>query len=81
LCRSHGLRLPRGFRRNGDDLIGEWPIEGLGLPDLQVLGATDEMLDSWPVRPEHVEALRRATGHVLDLDRYNYFVEADAALA
>jgi hypothetical protein len=72
----------RGFRCNGDDLIGEWPVEGLGLRDLQVMfGATDEMLDSWPVRPEHVEALRLATGRVRDLDRHNYFVEADAVSA
>jgi len=32
LCRSYGLRVLRGFQRDGDDLIGEWPIEGLGLP-------------------------------------------------
>jgi hypothetical protein len=82
LCRSYRLRDLRGFRRNADDLIGEWPIAALDLPDLPVMfGATDEMLDSSPARPEHVEALPRATGHVRDLDRYNYFVEADAALA
>jgi hypothetical protein len=43
-----------------------------------MFGATDEMFDSWPVRPEHVEALQHATGQVLDLDRFDYVVDADA---
>jgi hypothetical protein len=30
------------------------------------------------VRPEHAVALERATGRALDLERFDYFVDADA---
>jgi hypothetical protein len=56
-----------------------WAIRGLELGDLQRLfGVHDEMYDCHPVREEQVDALERATGATLDLDRYDYFVEADA---
>jgi hypothetical protein len=71
----------RAFRRDPyEDLVGEWPIRGLGLSQLQELfDETDEMYGaSYPVRQDHVLALERATGIVLDFDRFEYFVEADA---
>jgi hypothetical protein len=70
----------RALQRDpGDALVGEWPIRGLGLPELQELfGETNEMYDSYPVRQAQVAALERATGITLDLDRYDYFVDADA---
>ena len=73
------VRVLRAFDRKGDALVGEWPIEGLALPDLQRLfGQTDEMLDSYPVKPEHVAALEKATGQSLDLGRCDYFLDADS---
>ena len=73
------VRVLRAFRWDNDELAGEWPIRGLELPDLRELfDASDEMYASYPVRREHVPTLERATGHAIDLDRYAYFVDADA---
>ena len=73
------VRVLTAFDRDTDELVGKWPIKGLGLPDLQrIFDASDEMYDSYPVRPEHVRALERATGHAPDLERFDYFVDADA---
>jgi hypothetical protein len=59
--------------------VNEWPIRGLDLRDLQQLfGEVDQMYDCYPVRRAHVTTLERSTGAVVDLDRYDYFREADA---
>jgi hypothetical protein len=73
-------RLLRAYRRDPhDELVGEWPIRGLTRQGLnELFGAADEMYDCYPVREEQAPALERATGIALDLDRYDYFVEADA---
>ena len=70
----------RAFRRDPyEDLVGEWPIRGLGLSDFQELfDETSEVFESYPVSQEQVLTLEPATGIVLDLDRFEYFVEADA---
>ncbi len=72
----------RAFRRDPhEDLAGEWPIRGLGLAELQELfseAQVDAMYDSHPVSQEQVPALERASGIALDLDRYEYSVDADA---
>ena len=72
----------RAFHRDPrDDLAAEWPIEGLSLADLQELfsvASDDPMYDSFPVTEAQVEPLNRATGISIDLQRYDYFVDADA---
>jgi len=73
--------VQRILRAHGDDdaLAGEWPITGLGLQELQELfGQADDMFDSYPVHREQAAVLERATGITLDLDRYAYFIDADA---
>jgi hypothetical protein len=71
------VRVLRAYEN--DELVGEWPITGLGLPELQELfGESDEMYDSYRVETEQVAVLERATGATLDLGRYSYFVDADA---
>ena len=71
----------RAYKRDpDDDLVGEWPISGLALRDMQALfGEEGEMLDSYPVREEQVQALENAARVPLDLDSYDYFVDGDAA--
>src|SRR2546423_465294 len=67
----------RAFKRETqDDLVGEWPIEGLSLADIRELFAVsgdDHMYDSFPVTEKQVEPLRKATGVAIDLQRYDYF--------
>jgi hypothetical protein len=68
------------FRRDDEELAGQWPIRELELSDFQAMfGESGEMYDSYPVAPELAAALGSATGQRLDLDRFDYFVEAHAA--
>jgi hypothetical protein len=73
-------RVMTAYERDpGGALAAEWPLRGIGLPELRRLfGAAedDPMFACWPVRPEHVEELSRAVGREIDLDRFEYFVEA-----
>ncbi|MGY5007550.1 DUF7683 domain-containing protein [Streptomyces sp. 900105755] len=38
----------------------------------------DRLTDVYPLRPEHADGLHRLTGVALDLDRFEYFLEAEA---
>jgi hypothetical protein len=79
---SEARRMLRAFHRDPrDELVAEWPIEDLSLPELQQLFGVprrDPMFDSFRVTGAQVEPLSRATGVSIDLQRYDYFVEADA---
>jgi hypothetical protein len=66
-------------RDPGEDLVGEWMLKGIDAAELRRLfGARDDdpMYDCWPVAREHVERLTVAVDHELDLEHYDYFVEA-----
>jgi hypothetical protein len=73
-------RVMTAYERDpGDALVAEWPLSGIELPELRRLfGAAedDPMFACWPVRPEHVERLSRAVDREIDLNRFEYFVEA-----
>jgi hypothetical protein len=73
-------RVVTAYERDpGDALVDEWPITGLELSDLQkIFGRPpdDPMYECYPVRPEHLAALERHVDHAIDLERYEYFVEA-----
>ena len=69
----------RAFSREDDKLCGEWSITGLDHRGLRkLLALNSPLVDSHPVRSEHAHALAAATGHDLDLARWDYVVEADA---
>jgi hypothetical protein len=75
-------RWLRWFAKSGDELIGEVPLDSLSLDALRALfgaPAHDPMYDSFPVRTEHIAILQSKVNHPIDLERYDYFVEADAA--
>jgi hypothetical protein len=76
------VRTLTAFRRGPDDsLVHEWPLGGLELPELQEMFAVrsdDPMYECFPVGPDHVSRLERATGQTLDLVQFDYFVEARA---
>ncbi len=79
---SEVRRVLRAFHRDPrNDLVGEGPIEGLSLADLQELfgfPADEPMYDSCPVTAKQVGPLSKATGISINLQRYDYFVDADA---
>jgi hypothetical protein len=76
------VRLLVAFRRDpGEQLVGKWELRGISLPELRALfgaDATDPMYDSWPVGSEHVTRLTLAADHEIDLEAFDYFVEAGA---
>jgi hypothetical protein len=75
-------RLVRWYTKGpGDAFVGEADLRGITLPELQDLfGAldTDPMYDCWPVRAEHIPSLSPHLAIGVELDRYDYFVEADS---
>jgi hypothetical protein len=83
---DHGAFPPvtrwlRWFELEGDNLVGEVPILGASLSELQVIfGApTDSpMFDSYQVGSQNIERVRALVAEPIDLARFAYFVEADA---
>ena len=63
----------------GDALVGEADLLNITLSMLQTLfgvPAENPMYDCWPVRSEHLEGLTPHVSVEIDLDRYDYFVDA-----
>lgn len=75
-------RKIRWFRKDNEQLAGEADLHGITLRQLrQLFGcpADDPMYDCAPVTQAHVSKLQpHVVGHHIRLDRYEYFVEADA---
>jgi hypothetical protein len=73
-------RVLTAFERDPDDgLVGEWSLQGIELPELQRLfGVLDDdpMYDCFRVEQKHVGRLQQAVAHQIDLERFEYFVEA-----
>jgi len=72
-------RILSAFPRDADELVGEWPLEGIELGELQTMfnrPAEDPMYDEFEVEPQHLARLERAVGKKLDLTRFEYFVGA-----
>jgi len=64
----------------GDALVGEEPLRGIGLAELQALFSPSDddpaMYDVYEVEPAEVERLQQAVEHRIDLDAHDYFVAA-----
>jgi hypothetical protein len=74
-------RWLRWFDTRADRLVGQKRLEGITLEELQALFSVDAknpMYDCWKVEAAHVRRLEAAIGDRIDLDRFEYFVEADA---
>jgi hypothetical protein len=75
-------RVLRAFERDpGEALIGTWPLKGIKLVELQELfklPPDDPMYACYPVETRHVPRLQAAVSHKIDLEAFDYFVEADA---
>jgi hypothetical protein len=71
------------YERDGDALIGEVDLRSIPLTHLRRwfgLGASNPMVDSFPVGPKQAEQLQAALGRAIYLDRYSYFVEGSAVV-
>ena len=66
----------------GEALVGEAPLVGISLEELQALFSPSDddpvMLDVYEVEGPEVGRLQRAVDHAIDLDAFDYFVAAYA---
>jgi hypothetical protein len=69
------------FSKHDERFVGEWPLTGIDLAQLQTLfGAPsdDPMYDVYPVGLDQAPVLSRVVGKEIDLEQYDYFVECHA---
>lgn len=74
-------RWIRGYQKDGDELVEELHLEGVGLPQLRNLFAAeadDLLMDCYPVSAPQAKALRQYLPKALNLHRLDYFLECDA---
>lgn len=74
-------RILRWFNREDDELVGSAPLHGINLTDLRRLFDVkddDPMVDCYRVNAAHASQLQAYVDVPLLIDRYDYFVEADA---
>jgi len=77
------IRTLTWFDRRTEEMVGEVRLNGATLRALQKLfdiPESDPMYECYPVRAEHLDALQRWADLRINLDKYNYFVEATAHL-
>lgn len=70
----------RGFDRDSERLADDRPLGGVDEAFLQRVFAQpsdNPMYDAFKVEPEHVRMLEPHIDGVLNLDKYEYFVEFD----
>ena len=61
--------------------VGYENMENIDLPELQKLFSVppdNPMYDCWEVKEKHLETLQKHVKHIIDLSKYDYFVEASA---
>jgi hypothetical protein len=79
---SEVVRILRWFEKDsGNGLVGEAIMAHARLQELQVLfdvPPPNPMYDCWLVGPAQSDAVSRMAGVTIDLERFDYFVEADA---
>ena len=75
------IRIVRWFDRNTDKIVGSAPLRGISLESLQRMFGIDRkdpMYDCSPITESQATQLQAFLDVPLQLDRYDYFVEADA---
>jgi len=61
--------------------VGDEDLVGIELGELQRLFSVplkNPMYDCWEVKENHLEILQKHVSHIIDLKKYDYFVEASA---
>jgi len=74
-------RWIRGYEKQGDTLVEEFPLQDVKLSELQSLFGTDEddpMVDCYAVSPRQAAELVRYLPQPLRLHALDYFLECDA---
>jgi hypothetical protein len=67
------------FEKSGKALVGEYRLEGMEIAELQQLfgeSSDDPMYHSYDVTAAQAGRLERSTGVHIDLDSYDYFIQA-----
>ena len=74
-------RMVYWFDKASDSFVGKAELHDITLLELQRMfnvPADNPMYDCWPIYAEHLGALMPHLAVPVDVDRYAYFVEADA---
>ena len=81
MSESNTRRYLRWYEKVGDAAIRDEDLEGINLKELQCLfnvPSDNPMYDCWEVNKEHLRVLQSHVRHSIDLEKYDYFVEASA---
>ena len=70
------IRTLEYFEKDGDELAGEERLDQISLTELQSIfkQASDDQIDGYPVGEEEARLLQKYVQHLIDPDRYDYFV-------
>ena len=66
------------YELKGKNLVGEEPIRNMSADDmLKLFGAPfwNKVYHCWAVEKEHIAPLQAQVDHIIDPERYAYFVE------
>lgn len=69
------------YEKKGDDFIDDEDMVNINLNALQKLfnvGNENPMYDCWEIKEKHVKALQKHINHKINIEKYDYFVEATA---
>lgn len=69
------------YDKISESAVGDEDLKGIDLQSLQQLfgvPAHDSMYDCWEVKKEHLSRLQKCVSHSICLEKYDYFIEAQA---
>jgi len=67
------------YAKEGNEFIADENIANMELNSLQKLfhiETDNPMYDCWEIEEQHVETLQKHVEHVINIEKYDYFVEA-----
>ncbi len=74
-------RVLTSYAKDSGELIGEYPLRGIGLDRLRCLfdvPRENPMYDCWAVDHQQAAALQAFVSGPIDLDAFDFFVESHA---
>ena len=78
---NNTLRYIQWYDKATDSALGREELKEIELAELQKLfnvPPENPMYDSWEVEEEHLETLKKHLNHSIDLNLYDYFIEASS---
>lgn len=67
------------YAKKGDEFIADETMVNIELNSLQQLfqvATENPMYDCWEIKEQHVQILQKTIKHVINVKKYDYFVEA-----